>query len=58
MKLKPNEWLGYSADTSDDDARKHAARRLGCYADELEVERDKGAVRVRRKRDGNIPGDE
>jgi len=50
-QLKPTEWLGYSADTDDDRARWAAARRLGCSPQELEVVRDRGAVRVRRKRD-------
>jgi len=47
-QLKPGRWLGYSASTSDDDALGHAARRLGCYPDELEVVRD-AIVKVRRK---------
>ena len=50
MKLKPGRWLGYSASTSDDDARTAAARRLGCEPQELEVERD-AIVKVRRKGD-------
>ncbi len=49
MKLKPGRWLGYSADTITDDARKHAARLLGCGVEELEIKRDGGAVLVRRK---------
>lgn len=49
MKLKPGNWLGYSADTTEPDARKHAARRLGCGVEEMETKRDEGAVLVRRK---------
>lgn len=52
--MKPNEWLGYSADTSDDEARRHAARRLGCSVDEVEDKRNDGAVLVRRRRDENL----
>ena len=48
--MKPNEWLGYSASTSDEDAREAAARRLGCSPQELEVVRD-AIVKVRRKGD-------
>ena len=48
-QLKPSEWLGYSAATSDDEARRLAARRLGCGVEDVEIKRDAGAVKVRRK---------
>ena len=47
--LRPGRWLGYSTNTTEPDARKHAARRLGCSPQELEVESNGGAVLVRRK---------
>lgn len=49
MKLKPGSWLGYSASTTEPDAREHAARRLGCSPQDVEVESNGGAVLVRRK---------
>lgn len=58
MKLKHDSWLGYSASTNDDDARRHAARRLECGVDEVEIERDGGAVLVRRRKDADVSRDE
>ena len=52
-QLKPTEWLGYSADTDDDKARWAAARRLGCGVEDVEIKRDAGAVKVRRKENNN-----
>lgn len=56
--LRPGRWLGYSADTGADDARKHAARRLGCGTEELEVKDNGGAVLVRRRKDADQSRDE
>jgi len=47
-QLKPGRWLGYSADTSDADARRLAARRLGCSPQDVEIMRDV-IVKVRRR---------
>ena len=44
-------WLGYTDDTTDDEARKLAALKLSCPESRIEILRTGGCVLARRKKE-------